>query len=337
MNLQASQWLYPVRNRITLGLCLVLCFFLLSPPLSADSTLVENPDFKLVRIDRDKSANGLATEYLNDQHEGWQISELNGRSTFQSGDIVALPLKPINPAAVYAHEYRGIPVLCYHQFSSGSTTRHQLEVSATEFDKQMAYLVNNNYQVLPLRKMQEILSGKTSIPPKAVILTIDDGYRSVYDIAFPILKKYGLTATLFVYTDFIGGSMALSWQQIKAMQSSGTIDIESHTKTHSSLSFDDSKENIDTHRTRVAKEIDSAEAAIYKYLGHKSTILAYPYGNSSKDTVEHLKTSNYALATTVKRGFNSAFSYPLLLRRTMIYNSHTLDGFVKIIAGSQPR
>ena len=334
---QGSLWRNSTPGKIAFGLCLIHYLLFLSPSLSAQSTLAQNSDFKLIRIDRDSSARRLASEYLGDKYEGWQVAELNGRSAFQAGDIVAVPLKPINPAAVYAHEYRGVPVLCYHQFSSGSSTKHQMEVSATEFDKQMAYLVNNGYQVIPLRKMQGILAGKTSISSKTVILTIDDGYRSVYEVAYPILKKYDLTATLFVYTDFIGGSMALSWQQIKEMESSGIIDIESHTKTHASLSFDDSKENIDTHRTRVAEEIDGAEAAISKHLGHTSTILAYPYGNSSKDTIEHLKAANYTLATTVKRGLNNTFAYPLLLRRTMIYNHHSLDSFTKFITGAQPR
>ncbi|MBV1931043.1 MAG: polysaccharide deacetylase family protein [Porticoccaceae bacterium] len=317
---------------LTLWACLFSGLALADTSLARDSTL------KIVRIDQDKSADSIAREYLQDKLEAWQIIELNGRASFKAGDIIALPLVPINPVAVYAHHYRSIPVLCYHRFSPRASAKHQMEVSAIAFDKQMAYLVDNGYQVIPFKKMAEILSGKTSIPPKAVVLTIDDGYRSVYDIAFPILKKYGLNATLFVYTDFIGGSAALSWQQIKDMKKSGFLDIESHTKTHSSLSYDTDKENIDSHKRRITGEIKKAEAAIHKHLGQAPSLLAYPYGDASPTTIDYLKTSSdYALAATVKRGANSAFADPLLIQRTMVYNSHSLSDFKKMLSHQQPK
>ena len=313
----------------------ITCLFCLSSVGHADSVVVEKNQLKLIRVDQDKSAAILAGEYFGDKQEGWQLTELNGRALFKAGEIVAIPLSPVNPVAVYSKGHRVIPVLCYHQFSPGSKAKRQLEVSAIDFDRQMAYLVDNGYEVIPFSKLSAILAGKSSIPPKAVVLTIDDGYRSVYDIAFPILKKYGLHATLFVYTDFIGGSQALSWQQIKEMKNSAVLDIESHTKTHSSLSYVSNKENLKEHRLRVANEIDSAEQAIRKHLDHQSTLLAYPYGNSSDATIDHLKNSSYALAATVKRGPNSAFADPLLLQRSMIYNDHKLDKFVKMVDGFQ--
>ena len=325
-----------LNQSFVVALTLWACFF--SGFALADIFLAQDSTLKIVRIDQDKNADSIAQEYLQDKLEAWQIIELNGRASFKAGDIVALPLVPINPAAVYAHHYRSIPVLCYHQFSPGTTAKHQMEVSAAEFDKQMAYLVDNGYQVIPFKKMAEILSGQSSIPPRAVVLTIDDGYRSVYDIAFPILKKYGLNATLFVYTDFIGGSAALSWQQIKDMQSSGFLDIESHTKTHSSLSYDSDKETSQSHKLRVTGEIEKAEAAIHKHMGRPSTLLAYPYGDASPATIDYLKTSSdYVLAATVKRGANSAFADPLLIQRTMVYNSHTLSDFKQMLNNQQPR
>ncbi len=324
-------------RRFAPQLCIVLGSFFIPLLIHADSILAQNPDIKLIRIDRAKNSETLATQYLGDHWDDWQITELNGRALFESGDIVALPITPINPAGVYANHFQGIPILCYHQFSARSDSNNQLEVSANAFDKQMAYLVSNDYQVIPLKKLSEILAGEKAIPPKAVILTIDDGYRSVYETAYPILKKYGLTATLFVYTDFIGGSMALSWDQINEMQSSGVIGIESHTKTHSSLSYDPNAETQSSHRKRIANEIDSAEITISNHLSHRPTILAYPYGNSSSETIEHLKKSNYTLATTVKRGPNNTFADPLLLQRTMIYNNHDLSSFIKIINGKRSR
>ncbi len=315
---------------------ILLCTYLLCANLALGAgVLAEDSRFKLLRLDTDNSAEQLAVEYLSDRYDAWQISELNGRSSFRAGDIVSIPRSPLNPAAIYSNSARLIPILCYHQFTQGSEAKRRLEVSADNFERQMRFLSEGGYQVIPLKKMQAILQGDSAIPPKAVVLTIDDGYRSVYTYAYPILKKYGFTATLFVYTDFIGGSAALSWQQIKTMRDSGVIDVESHTKTHSSLSFDIQGESLVEHRQRVAVEIDASARTIKKHLGQVPTLLAYPYGDSSRHVVDYMAKANYQLGVTVKRGANTAYADPMLLQRTMIYNNHTLSNFKKFLSTSR--
>lgn len=303
----------------------------------ADRVLAEDLRFKLLHLDVDQNAEQLAVKYLADRFDGWQISELNGRSVFRRGDIVSIPKTPLKPAAIYGHSSRSVPILCYHQFTQGGEAKHRLEVSTDAFEQQMRVLAEGGYQVLPLKKMLSILQGDSAIPPKAVVLTIDDGYRSVHTYAYPILKKYGFSATLFVYTDFIGGAAALSWQQIKAMSDSGVIDVESHTKTHSSLAFNTQRESLAEHRQRIALEIDTAAKVIKKRLGERPTILAYPYGDSSRYVVEHMAKANYELGATVKRGANTAYADPLLLQRTMIYNNHSLSDFENFLSTSQVR
>lgn len=317
---------------------ILLCGYLLGTQvLHADGLLAEDKRFKLLRLSADNSAELLAEQYLDDRFDAWQLSELNGRASFRAGDVVAIPKTPLKPAAIYAGNARAIPVLCYHQFTAGSQAKRRLEVAADNFERQMRYLSEGGYQVIPLKKMLSILQGNSAIPPKTVVLTIDDGYRSVYTYAYPILKKYGFSATLFVYTDFIGGAAALSWQQVKTMSDSGVIDVESHTKTHSSLSFDAQQESIAEHKKRIAVEIDTAARAIKKHVGHTPTILAYPYGDSSRYVVEYLATANYQLGATVTRGANRVYADPFLLQRTMIYNKHTQEDFKKFLLSSRPR
>lgn len=329
-------WQYTARQAACLLATLLCCNFLIPESALADSILAERSNFKLIRVANKTTAATVALRYLGNMHEGWQISELNGRSSFRAGDIVAIPDTPVNPGSVFARGSRSIPILCYHQLTTGLSVKNRMQVTSRKFEEQMAYLAGNGYQVLPLSQMQYILDGSSSIPEKAVVLTFDDGYRSVYDIAFPILKKYGFTATLFVYTDFIGGSAAMSWQQVSELKASGVIAIESHTKTHADLSFDPDDENIASHTDRVIEEVAVAARVIKDKVGYKPIFLAYPFGNSSDYTIEYLKKSHYALALTVKKGTNSAFADPYLLQRTMIYEDHTLDQFAKIINGFRP-
>ncbi len=313
--------------------------------LTTNSEIARDPSFAIVRLGSGETVEDIAQRYLGARNQAWQIYELNGypsphdnpptgnHATVKMGSLLAVPLKPVNAAGVFADGYRGIPILCYHQFSPGAKARNQLAVAARVFEEQLAYLTGNGYQVIPLAELDAILSRKLPVPEKTVVLTIDDGYRSIYTIAYPLLKKYNIPATVFLYTDFVGGSAALSWQQLREMQDSGLIDVQSHTRTHASLALTSNDTNQSQYRTRVRDEIRQAEKMLEQHLGKKPRYLSYPYGDSSDYTIGVLRQSGYALAMTVERGANPGFADPYLLRRTMVYNNHTLDDFKKIVHG----
>ena len=295
--------------------------------------VARDKNFAVVRLQAGQSIEDLAYDYFGARNQAWQILELNNISKASTGRLLAVPLKPANPSSVYYNGYRTVPVLCYHQFSPGSRASNQVSVSERDFEQQMAYLADNNFQVIPLAQLEKMLARKLAIPPKAVVITIDDGYRSIYNIAYPILKKYNLPATVFLYTDFVGGSAALSWKQLRELKESELIDIQSHTKTHTSLALQRDDRDQASYQNRIRDEIFVAERALKKQLDIKARYLAYPYGDSSTYAVETLKKADYRLALTVKRGGNPAFANPHLLRRTMIYNNHTFDEFKRFVTG----
>ena len=70
-----------------------------------------------------------------------------------------------------------------------------------------------------------------------MVITIDDGYRSTYEVAFPVLKRHSFPATVFLYSDFVGAGDALTWAQMKEMTQSGLIDIQPHSKSHANLTL----------------------------------------------------------------------------------------------------
>lgn len=288
-------------------------------------------NFAVVRLRSGQSIEDLAAEYLGAKNRAWQILELNNISEANAGQLLAIPLKPANPSSVYLDGYRTVPILCYHQFSPGTRASNQISVSERDFDRQMAYLAENNFQVIRLAELEQMLDRKLPIPPKAVAITIDDGYRSIYNIAYPILKKYNLPATIFLYTDFVGGSAALSWEQLRELKKNQLIDIQSHTRTHTSLAFQPEDHDQAFYQNRVRSEIFDSERALKKHLGLKAHHFAYPYGDSSYYAVETLRKSGYSMALTVKRGGNPTFSDPHLLRRTMIYNDHTFEEFKRLV------
>jgi peptidoglycan/xylan/chitin deacetylase (PgdA/CDA1 family) len=170
----------------------------------------------------------------------------------------------------------------------------------------MDYLKNNNYHVISLADLQGFLAATTPIPPRSVVITIDDGFRSAYDVAYPILKSYGFRATFFVYTDFVGAGRALSWAQINELRASGIVDFQSHSKTHTSFSLRPG--DGPAYKARLAAEIDQPQALLQRQLKERARVFAYPYGDSSRLAAQMLRDRGYELAVTVTRGGNASFS-----------------------------
>jgi peptidoglycan/xylan/chitin deacetylase (PgdA/CDA1 family) len=202
-------------------------------------------------------------------------------------------------------------------------------MSRDSFTQQMDYLKNNNYHVISLADLQGFLAAATPIPPRSVVITIDDGFRSAYDIAYPILKSYGFRATFFIYTDFVGAGRALTWAQIKELRSSGIVDFQSHSKTHTSFSLRPG--DGPAYRARLAGEIDQPQALFQRQLNERARVFAYPYGDSSRLAAQILRDRGYELAVTVTRGGNASFGDPLMLRRDMVYSNATMQDFQKYL------
>ena len=125
-----------------------------------------------------------------------------------------------------ANEVRGdATIFIYHHFDDDRypTTN----VSLKNFTEQMAYLADNNYTVMPLTELVDLLLNKKPLPQKVAVITIDDGYKTIYSNAWPVLKKYGFPFTVFLYVEGIerGYKNYLTWEQVKEMQAAG-IDFQ---------------------------------------------------------------------------------------------------------------
>ena len=166
------------------------------------------------------------------------------------------------------------------------------------------------------------------MPEKAVVITIDDGYRSTYDVAFPILKKYGFTATLFVYMDFIGipGS-SVTWDQLKEMRANG-FEVGSHTISHCNLTKKKKDETEQAYLERVRKELVSSKSILDKKLNQDTIALALPYGAYNQQVLALCEKAGYKLCLSVKRGGNPFFTSPLALRRSQLLDPH-IEYFVR--------
>jgi peptidoglycan/xylan/chitin deacetylase (PgdA/CDA1 family) len=281
-------------------------------------------DFALVVVGDADSPATLAERYLGDAGKAWQIREMNTADALRPGQVAVVPLRVRNPVGVHVNGYQTVPILCYHRFGN---RWGRLAVSPAAFEAQMEHLARNGYRVVSLRQLARFLDGKEALPPRSVVITIDDGYRSTYDVAYPILRKYGFHATVFLYSDFVGASDALTWTQMKDMAASGLIDIEPHSKTHANLTLRLPGESEPRFRERVKREVDAPVAALRERLGDASFTYAYPYGDVNEYVVELLQRQGVRQGVTVTPGGNAFFAYPYMLRRSMVFGGEDIDAF----------
>jgi peptidoglycan/xylan/chitin deacetylase (PgdA/CDA1 family) len=287
-------------------------------------------DFLIVRPTATASYEALAKSFMGDASLATVLTDLNGSGPPSASQLVVVPLHPLNASAVYADGYQTVPILAYHQFTRRKPSS-LMEMTDDSFQRQMDYLKTNGYRVITLSELEGFLNAERPIPKRSVVITIDDGYRSVYDIAYPILKANGFSATLFVYTDFVGAGLALNWNQIKEMNDSGVIDIQSHSKSHTSLSRAPNETDGGVYAARVAREITVPESLLGQRLNKHIGQYAYPYGDSSNTVVSALQQRHYGAAVTVWRGGNASFANILMLKRDMVYSDYSLEAFKKLL------
>lgn len=303
-------------------------------PQAGGQVLGRNDRLLIYRPVAGDTWSGIAERFLGGQSRAWELADANVGNQPEPDQPVLVPLRPLNPLGVQADRLQTVPILCYHRFGSGNS---KMVVSPANFEAQMAWLVRNDYRVIRLADLAPFLAGERPVPQRAVVVTFDDGYESVHRHAFPVLKKFGIPATAFVYTDFLGGGDALTWPQLLEMQASGLVDIQSHSKSHRNLIERKPGETDDRYRANIEAEMRVPRDTLERRLpALKVRHLAYPFGDANDIVLDSAARHGFELAATVVPGGNPFFAQPLLLRRTMIFGDMTLDAFKSRLMVSRP-
>ena len=228
-------------------------------------------------------------------------------------------MKEENKGGLAIDGYQTVPILSYHHFAENC--KSHLCISASVFDQQMGYLKNKGYRVITMGELLGFMQYRHAIPKKSIIITIDDGYRSAYDIAYPVLKKYGFTAALFIYTDYVGVSKsAITWDQLREMKTDG-FEVGSHTISHCDLTKKMAGESYPDYIERIKREIVDSKQIIDKELTQDTFCFAYPYSRYNASVLNLCEQAGYKIGVTVDRGGNAFFKDPLILDRNQILKS----------------
>ncbi|MDH3217705.1 MAG: polysaccharide deacetylase family protein [Candidatus Krumholzibacteria bacterium] len=241
-----------------------------------------------------------------------------------------------------AGDAAAVPVLCHHFLREDTDALRLLKIlgalflnlpvlkdmdvwtqTASEFEKQIVYLKERGYVSVDLDDLLAWQVGRETLPRKSVVITFDDGDRSVLDVAYPILKRHGMKATLFVVTARVGKQWervnSLTWDELRFLQESGVFSIESHTHNlHHKVKTTKGRLPVframsrglfapadgEPWQTTVFNDLVASRRAIATHLGRDARHLAWPYGfgNAGVDSVA--VAAGFRTMSTLEKGMN---------------------------------
>lgn len=188
-----------------------------------------------------------------------------------------------------------IPVLLFHNIAQKPKDRWTL--SAEHFEALLVYLRRRKFETV----FCNYVASQPAYRPRRIALTFDDGHQSIYHIAFPLLKKYGFTATIFITTDFIGKKidadhLALTDAQIREMSAAG-MEIGAHALSHVDMRK--------LGRRAKMEQIIVSTRILEEITGKVVDTFSYPYSGHDDYMQKLLQESGFRAAYTVFKGKNN--------------------------------
>jgi peptidoglycan/xylan/chitin deacetylase (PgdA/CDA1 family) len=275
----------------------------------------------------DKKEKSKTTQTVNKSDEKAETSKENTNGVTKADTNSSA--EPNNTPTVSPMEMKdnteSIPVLTYH--SVGNTNGNQLIISPELLDKEMQWLKDNGYTTLTLAEAYRFFSENKPVPKKSVVLTFDDGYVDNYTHMYPILKKYGFKATIFVITDSVDKNSAyLTSTQLKELESNG-IAIESHTVDHKKLETLSYQNQLE--------EMKNSKLFLEGLLKKKVDYIAYPFGTYNDATLQAAKEAGYTMALSMDQGWSNKNNGIYKLHRVYISAFYDMNTFEKRVTNPQ--
>jgi peptidoglycan/xylan/chitin deacetylase (PgdA/CDA1 family) len=191
-----------------------------------------------------------------------------------------------------------VPVLVYHSvrplYDDMTEEVKQFTVSPETFEKELQYLKDQKYSVISFNDLVEAIEGKRMLPVNPVVITLDDGWKNQYQYAFPLLRRYAMPATFFIFTNAIGHDKYLTWDDVKELSRSG-MTIGSHSRSHPFLQKITDEEKLDY-------EIVESKSIIEKKIGKRVDLFAYPFGGYTDKLANKIKSAGYKAARRFSGG-----------------------------------
>ena len=217
---------------------------------------------------------------------------------------------------------RELLIIYYHEVVEQGQGYSYQKIEKDKFEEQMKYLCENGYQTLFFSELSEPL------PEKAVIVSFDDGLKTVFDNAYPIMKKYAIKGNVYLPTAYIGNDgHFMDWDMVKSLCDSGLFEMQAHTHNHTDIRAYSDEDMIN--------EINTSSGILSRELGFEPTAFCIPFGMYDRKSIAKLRKTNkykYILGSYYGRASENKLSSGVL-PRIGISNDDSIEKFVDKLAG----
>jgi peptidoglycan/xylan/chitin deacetylase (PgdA/CDA1 family) len=230
-----------------------------------------------------------------------------------------------------------VPILLYHRF--GPVVADGMTVTTPVFESHLKYLKENGYRVIPLKQLVDYYLNKGAKPlPKSVVIVADDGHESVYRYMLPLVLKYRVPVTLFLYPSAISNaSYAMTWDQLRELKTTGLFDFEGHTYWHPNFKHDEKRMSRPEYDKSVDLQLIKSKAKLEKELGVHITMLAWPFGIYNDRLLEKAKEAGYVATFSIEARPAMDGDAVMNLPRYLLTNAVQGKAFERIVEGSAGR
>lgn len=269
-------------------------------------------------------------------------------------------------AALAAGSFR---VLCYHDVQEDVRVNPDpYAVDTAQLVSQFSWLKENGYRVIGMDDVVAAREGRKPLPDKAVMLTFDDGFRSVYTQVYPLLRLFGYRAVVALsgrWLDAPGGKTVeydgkqvprdtfLSWEQVNEMTASGLVEIASHSydlhrgvvanpqgslipsavaHRYDDAAYEDDRAYVD----RVGSDLSRNAALIKSKTGRAPRVMVWPYGRDSGELIEIARKAGMPYAMNLGGGGNQAGGDLSRIRRDLLVDNPPLADFIALVEKGPP-
>ncbi len=246
-----------------------------------------------------------------------------GAAKHLGGGTSGRPVRPAYGPGGYRNE---VVALMYHAFRPHPTAGDV--ISPANLAAQFRLMRQDGFHPITLARFEAFVRGRASVPPNAVLLTFDNGYRSFYQVAYPLLRRYHYPAVLFAIVRWLSpggappGIHPLTWAQVRAMAQSGLVDVQSQTwNLHAGVAVGPGRveaadigrawspaggrETLAQYEARVGADLLRARQTLQRRLGAPVQAFAYPFGDYRPRLIRLLHQAGYRYLFAAKLGWGN--------------------------------
>jgi peptidoglycan/xylan/chitin deacetylase (PgdA/CDA1 family) len=226
-----------------------------------------------------------------------------------------------------------IPILVYHRFAA--TVADSMTVTVSLFESHLKYLQDNGYQPIPLRQFVEFrLNGGAELPRRAIVITADDGHRSVFTEMLPLARKYSLPVTLFIYPSAIGNAdYAMTWEQLSQLKQTSLFDMQSHSLWHPNFKEEKRRLKHNEYEKFVRTQLVKSKETLENKLQTHVDMLAWPFGIFDNELIGKARDAGYKAAFTIEGRHATPSDSIMALPRYLVTEAFQMKIFAEIMGG----